>query len=292
MKILCSKISNLLQSLKTKSLQKRILTLSDGTVITKPKSYTLLYSIIILIIFLYFWNLIVSAFFQRFGFQFFISRIPNFFTILNLMISDINFSYFERVIDPLLVTIQISLLGTFIGTLLALPIAFLASQNLMKNSKIPIVIKFVLSIIRTFPTLVYALIFSFIFGFGTFIGLLATIIFTFGIITKMMYEVIETIDLGPFVAIESTGADKFTAFRTSIIPQVSGRFYSIILYNFEINLRASAILGFVGAGGIGLILNDQMSLKEYGNVSMIVLSLLFVVIIVENISRYVRCKLT
>lgn len=292
MKILCSKIIDFFNSLKTKSIQKRILVLSDGTLVTKPKSFKLVFSLIILFIFLYFWNLIVSSFFQRFGFQFFISRIPNFFTILNLMVSEINFSYFERVIDPLIITIQISLLGTFIGTVIALPVAFLASQNLMKNSKIPIVIKFLLSIIRTFPTLVYALIFSFIFGFGTFIGLLATVIFTFGIITKMMYEVIETVDLGPFVAIESTGADKFTSFRTSIVPQVSGRFYSIILYNFEINLRASAILGFVGAGGIGLILNDQMSLKEYGNVSMIVLALLFVVIIVENISRYVRGKLT
>ncbi len=292
MKTLCSKINDLIKSFQLNSIKKRTMTLADGTQITKPRSYTLITVLSLTIIFIYFWNLIVSAFFQRFGFQFFLSRVPNFFTILNAMVSEVNFSYLERVIDPLFVTIQISILGTFIGTVLALPIAFLASQNLMKNSKIPMFIKFVLSIIRTFPTLVYALIFSFIFGFGTFIGLLATIIFTFGIITKMMYEVIETIDLGPFIAIEATGANKFTAFRTSIIPQVSGRFYSIILYNFEINLRASAILGFVGAGGIGLILNDQMSLKNYGNVSMIVLSLLLVVVIVENISRYVRGKLS
>ncbi len=100
-----------------------------------------------------FWNLIVSSFFQRFGFQFFITRIPNFFTILNAMVSEVNFSYFERVIDPLFVTIQISILGTFIGTLIALPIAFLASQNLMKNSKFPMMIKFGLSVIRTFQRL-------------------------------------------------------------------------------------------------------------------------------------------
>ena len=292
MKTLCSKINNFFSNLRQKLVIRRTMTLADGTEITKPKSYTLLSSLILLFIFIYFWNLIVSSFFQRFGFQFFISRVPNFFTILDAMVSDVNFSYFERVIDPLFVTIQISILGTFIGTLIALPIAFLASQNLMKNSKFPMMIKFGLSVIRTFPTLVYALLFSFIFGYGTFIGLLATIIFTFGIISKMMYEVIETIDLGPFIAIEASGASKLVAFRTSIIPQVIGRFYSIILYNFEINLRASAILGFVGAGGIGLILNDQMSLKEYGNVSMIVLSLLVVVIIVENISRFIRGKLS
>jgi phosphonate transport system permease protein len=288
MKTLCSKINTLLNTW----FPKKQYQLSDGTLVTKPRNYTPLVIITIAIIFIFFWIQIVSEFFQTFGVYFFISKIPNFFTILEAMFVEVNFSYLPRVLDPMMVTIQISILGTALGTVLSLPIAFLASQNLMKNSFIPVIIKFILSIIRTFPTLVYALILSFIFGYGTFIGLLATIIFTFGIMSKMMYEVIETIDLGPFVAVETSGATKIQAFMVSIIPQVMGRFYSIILYNFEINLRASAVLGFVGAGGIGLILNDQMSTRNYGNVSVIVLALLIVVIIVESISRYVRGKLS
>lgn len=288
MKTLCSKI----KAFFSKTFPKKTYLLFDGTSIEKPRNYTPLIILSVVIVFIFFWIQIVSNFFNTFGVYFFISRIPNFFTILEAMFVDINFSYLPRVIDPMIVTIQISLLGTVLGTLVSLPIAFLASQNLVKNSYVPVFIKFILSIIRTFPTLVYALILSFIFGYGTFIGLLSTVIFTFGIMSKMMYEVIETIDLGPFIAVETSGATKIQAFMVSIIPQVIGRFYSIILYNFEINLRASAVLGFVGAGGIGLILNDQMSTRQYGNVSVIVLVLLLVVIIVESISRYVRGKLS
>lgn len=291
MKTLCSRIANLFKRLRDWNLKQRTSKMSDGTPITRPFSYKLIYSALILVVFVYFWNMIVTEFFSRFSLQFFMSRLPDFFSIIEEMVSDVNWSYFDRVVDPMIATIQISIAGTLLGALLAFPVAFLASQNIMGKSRIPAITKFVVAIIRTFPTLVYALILSFIFGFGTFIGTLATIIFTFSIITKMMYEVIETIDMGPFIAIETTGANKLLAFRTAILPQIAGRFYSITLYNFEINIRASAILGFVGAGGIGLILNDQMSLREYGNVSLIVLALLTVIIAVENLSRYLRRRL-
>ncbi|MCK5731928.1 MAG: phosphonate ABC transporter, permease protein PhnE, partial [Tenericutes bacterium] len=95
-----------------------------------------------------------------------------------------------------------------------------------------------------------------------------------------------------FIAIEAAGATKLQAFRAAVVPQIMGRFYSIVLYNFEINLRASAILGFVNAGGIGRIMNDQMALQKYGDVALMVLALLFVVIIVQNISQYLRKRLS
>jgi len=236
--------------------------------------------------------MIVTDFFHRFGFRLFISSIPNFFTIINKMILQFNWSYIDYVIAPLIDTIQISVIGTLVGSLLAFPVAILASQNIMGKSKIPSVIKFLLSIVRTFPTLVYALIFSYIFGFGTFIGVLATVVFTFSIVTKMMYEIIETIDMGAFIAIEATGATRLQAFRAAVVPQIIGRFYSVVLYNFEINLRASAILGFVNAGGIGIIMNDQMALMRYGNVAVIVLALIVVVIVVQNISEQLRRRLS
>jgi phosphonate transport system permease protein len=292
MKTLCSKISSVYKELILRNERYRTSVLTDGTSITRPYSFTIVIAAIVLLIFLFFWDMIVTDFFNRFGFRFFLSRIPNFFTIIEKMIVQFNWSYFSRVIDPLVDTIQISVIGTLIGSILAFPIAILASQNIMGKSHIPNVVKFLLSITRTFPTLVYALIFSYIFGFGTFIGVLATIVFTFSIVTKMMYEIIETIDMGAFIAIEATGATKIQAFRTAVVPQIIGRFYSVVLYNFEINLRASAILGFVNAGGIGIIMNDQMALMRYGNVAVIVLALLVVVIVVQNLSEQLRRRLS
>jgi phosphonate transport system permease protein len=106
--------------------------------------------------------------------------------------------------------------------------------------------------------------------------------------TKMLYEVIETIDLGAFTAIESTGADKARAFSAAVIPQIMPAFLSTSLYSFEINVRGSAILGFVGAGGIGMLLNDSMGLRDYGKVSLMLIVLLTTVILIESASRRIR----
>lgn len=293
MKTLCSKINNFFKSYKQKSEIKRTTHLHDGSFIVKPKSNNIFYASIVIAVFLYFWFNIIQNYFNRVGFNFFIRNVPNFFTILGDMIAEFNIDYASNVVTPMVETIQISLIGTFIGAILSVPVAILASRNIMgAKNPVPNIVKSFLAVIRTFPTLVYALIFSYIFDYGTFIGVLATILFTFGIITKMLFEVIEGLDMGAFIAIEATGATKLEAFRAAIVPQILGRFYSIVLYTFEINLRASAILGFVNAGGIGRVLNDQMQLNKFGNVSVIVLSLLVVVLVVENLSQYLRRRLT
>jgi len=293
MKTLCSKISNYFKQLQIKSEVRRTTELQDGSFITKPRSNAIFYSVVILGVFLYFWITIIQSYFNRVRFSFFLSRIPNFFTILESMVTSVNWSFAQYVVQPMVETIQISLLGTIVGAIFSIPFAVIASRNIMGyKNPLPNFVKSFLAVIRTFPTLVYALIFSYIFGYGTFIGVLATAIFTFAIITKMLFEVIEGLDMGAFIAIEATGATKIQAFSTAIVPQIKGRFYSIVLYTFEINLRASAILGFVNAGGIGRIMNDQMELNKFGNVSVVILSLLFVVLIVENLSQILRRRLT
>ncbi|TNF08876.1 MAG: phosphonate ABC transporter, permease protein PhnE [Bacillota bacterium] len=292
MKTLCSKISNFFKSISHVTEKRRTTVLSDGTSITKPISYVILYVGLILFVFFYFWNMIVTTFFERFGFNFFVNNLPNFFTLFQSMITDFDISYAPLVVGPMIETIQIAILGTLIGGILALPAALLASQNIMGKSVIPVVTKSILSIIRTFPTLLYAVVLALIFDYGSFVGVLATILFTFGIISKMLYEIIEAVDMNAFIAIEATGATKLQAFRAAVMPQILGRYYSIMLYTFEINLRASAILGFVNAGGIGRILNDQQALNRWGNVGVIILALLIVVLIVENLSQALRRKLT
>jgi len=270
------------------TLKTRTTRLADGTLSIRPVSLTWFYSLLVVVIVVYFFNLIVLNYFRQISFSFFVSRIPNFFTILAQMVIQLDVDYLSNTLNPLLDTLKMAYLGTLIGSLTALPIAFLASQNIVKNRYLSITMKLILSLFRTLPSILYALIFAFVFGYGTFVGTISLAIFTLAISSKILYENIETLDMGAFQAIESTGATKLQAFTVSILPQIYGNFVSTALYSFEINIRYSAILGFVGAGGIGILLNDAMSLRDYGKVSVMLLGLLFLVLITENVSRYVR----
>ena len=288
MKISCLKMKNWFNSL---TLRRRTILLKDGTKTIRPMQFDWFYGLLILFVVVFFYQYIVGAYFEAISYQFFLSRVPNFFTILQAMVSDINWSYVPNIIDPLLDTIKMAFLGTILGAFIALPVSFLASQNIIKNRFISITVKFLLSFVRTLPSILYALIFAFIFGYGTFVGTLSLTVFTFAITSKILYESIETLDMGAFTAIESTGATKLQAFIASILPQIYGNFISTSLYSFEINIRYSAILGFVGAGGIGILLNDAMSLRRYGNVSVLLLGLLALVLLTENVSRAIRKRL-
>ena len=200
--------------------------------------------------------------------------------------------FFSKVVGPLVDTIKMSILGTVIGCLLALPIAVLASTNICKSTAIVSVLRFILALIRTLPTLVIALVCALVFGLGTFAGTLAISIFTFGIVAKMLYESIETIDMGPFEAMEALGANKFQAFWSACVPQILPVYLSHSLYCFEMNVRASAILGYVGAGGLGITINERIGWRDYNGLGMVLLSLFVVVIAIEFFSEYLRKKLS
>ena len=200
--------------------------------------------------------------------------------------------FFSKVVGPLVDTIKMSILGTVIGCLLALPIAVLASTNICKSPAIVSVLRFILALIRTLPTLVIALVCALVFGLGTFAGTLAIAIFTFGIVAKMLYESIETIDMGPFEAMEALGANKFQAFWSACVPQILPVYLSHSLYCFEMNVRASAILGYVGAGGLGITINERIGWRDYNGLGMVLLSLFVVVVAIEFFSEYLRKKLS
>ena len=200
--------------------------------------------------------------------------------------------FFNKVIGPLVDTVKMSILGTVIGCLLALPVAVLASTNICKSAAIVSVLRFILALIRTLPTLVIALVCALVFGLGTFAGTLAIAIFTFGIVAKMLYESIETIDMGPFEAMEAMGANKFQAFWSACVPQILPVYLSHSLYCFEMNVRASAILGYVGAGGLGITINERIGWRDYNGLGMVLLSLFVVVVAIEFFSEYLRKKLS
>ena len=164
MKTLCSKISNYIKTLVERNHNFRTTTLKDGSIITRPFSYSIMTLALTFAVIFFFWNMIVTRFFSEFGARNFFQNIPNFFTIIKSMVVDVNWSYFSNILGPMADTIRIAVIGTAVGSLIAVPVAILASQNIMGKSRIPGVVKFFLSIIRTFPLLVYALILSYIFG--------------------------------------------------------------------------------------------------------------------------------
>ena len=214
--------------------------------------------------------------------------------LLDLMVKLFHpkWSFFNKVTRPLVDTIKMSILGTVIGCGLSLPIAVLSSTNIDKSRPVVSVLRFILALIRTLPTLVIALVCALIFGLGTFAGTLAIAIFTFGIVSKMLYESIETIDMGPFEAMEAMGANKFQAFWSACMPQILPVYLSHSLYCFEMNVRASAILGYVGAGGLGITINERIGWRDYEGLGMVLLTLFVVVVVIEFTSEYLRGKLS
>ncbi len=203
-----------------------------------------------------------------------------------------DWKFFPKVVGPLFDTIKMSILGTVIGCALALPAAILASSNINKNNIVVSALRFVLGLIRTLPTLIIALVAALIFSLGTFSGTVAIAIFTFGVVTKMLYESIETIDMGPFEAMEALGANKFQAFWSACVPQILPVYLSHSLYCFEMNVRASAILGYVGAGGLGITINERIGWRDYNGLGMVLLTLFVVVVFIDFFSEYLRRKLS
>ena len=220
--------------------------------------------------------------------------VRRFAKMLDLMkkIFQPDWSFFPKVVSPLLDTIKMSILGTVIGCAVALPVAILASSNINRSAIIVSIFRFLLALIRTLPTLVIALVCALIFSLGTFSGTVAIAIFTFGVVSKMLYESIETIDMGPFEAMEALGANKFQAFWSACVPQILPVYLSHCLYCFEMNIRASAILGYVGAGGLGITINERIGWRDYEGLGMVLLSLFVVVAFIEFFSEYLRKKLS
>ncbi len=261
------------------------ITLPNGSTVMRPRSRMPLIVAVIAAV------LYASILLTGFDLGIIIRRGNQFFVILKQIFQP-DFSYFDKVVQPLLDTIKMSILGSVLGATLALPFSVVASTNINRTGWVVAVLRFLLNIIRTLPTLVIAKFAALIFGLGTFAGTVAITVFTFGVVSKMMYEAIETIDMGAFEAMESAGANKFQAFWTACFPQILPTYLSYCLYSLEMNIRAAAILGYVGAGGLGLLINERIGWRDYHGLGMVLLALFVVVFIIEKTSQYLRKKLS
>ena len=134
-------------------------------------------------------------------------------------------------------------------------------------------------------------IFVAVVGIGPVAGIFALAVFTFGVVVKLFYEAIETIDEGPLEALQAAGANKTQLIVFAVIPQVFNYFVSYFLYTFEINVRASTVLGYLGAGGIGVYLQRSLDQFAYGQTAIIILGILVVVLIIDGVSNTLRERL-
>jgi phosphonate transport system permease protein len=188
-------------------------------------------------------------------------------------------------------TLVIAYLGTILGATGAFFLCFLAAANLGQGRLIVALSRRMLEICRTVPELVFALTFVVAFGLGPVPGVLALAIHTFGALGKQFAEVVENIDMKPFEGVRSAGATWWEAVRYAAMPQVLSNFASYGLLRFEINVRGAAIMGFVGAGGIGQELLIVIRRFNYSDVSAILLMIIGTVMIIDLVTERIRMAL-
>ena len=199
---------------------------------------------------------------------------------------------FDVVIDKLIETIHIATLGTAVTVLLAFPVAILAARNTTINTLTWAVGRFILVASRSINTVVWALVFVAIFGPGPVAGVWAIAARSIGFVGKLTAEAIEEIDEGTVEAIEATGASRLQVLWIGIIPQVLPVIWGTIVYRWDINIRESTVLGFVGAGGIGILLNSAINLFQWQAVSVMLIAIFAVVVVSEFVSATVRQRIT
>ena len=216
---------------------------------------------------------------------------PERYHILYKMFITTNWSYFDNILGSLLETIKMAITGTFIGAIFAFPGAVLAANNFLQIGWLNKMSRIGLNIIRTIPTLVLASLLVIVFSIGAFSGIMALAVFTFGLISKMTYESIESIDNGQIEALVSVGASKWEILRFAIVPQILPQFMSYTLYAFEVNVRAAAVLGYVGAGGIGQKFYLSLAFFKYDNIGLIFYVFFGTVLIIDTISSRIRRSL-
>lgn len=272
-------------SLYDRLFKPRRYTLSNGTVVEEKRSRAWLVLLIILLLGF------VSVRITGFNFAVLVKKGDKFFDILRAMFPP-NTGYLSKIWSPLWDTIKMSFLGSFIGAVLAVPFAIAAASNIVTSRAVVSVVRLFLSLVRTLPTLVCALIATYVFGLGTMAGTTAIAVFTFAYVGKQLFEVIETVDMGPFEAMEALGATRMQAFTTAVFPQVLPTYLSVSLFCLEGNVRYASILGYVGAGGLGLIMNEKIGWREYDSLGMILIVLFAAVLVIEAISHALRRRLT
>ena len=200
-------------------------------------------------------------------------------------------NYLPRLREPLLQTVQIAILGTAAGAFLCVPLVVLASRNLAPHRAVYAAARGFMNLLRTIPELLYAAILVAAVGVGPLPGVLALTVFSAAVLAKLTSESVEAVDEGPLEALQAAGATNLQVLRHAVVPQVAPLFWSHCLYVFEVNIRASTVLGLVGAGGIGQQLRLMLSLFQYENAFIIILVTFVLVSAIDFAAGLIRERL-
>ena len=200
-------------------------------------------------------------------------------------------TYWLKMLEPILATVQMAFLGTLLAVALSFPFALLAARNTSPHPVVYQVSRMILNVIRAIPSLVWAIIFVAAMGFGPFAGVIALGVGQVGVLGKLYSEAIEAINPRQVEAVSATGAGVLQVFSFAVLPQALPLMISYTLLNFESNVRSATILGIVGAGGIGFELQASFSQFQFKQVMTILIEIVLLVTLIDQLSAFVRRRL-
>lgn len=202
-----------------------------------------------------------------------------------------NWEDFSQILKGLGETLSIAFLGTLLGAIVAFPLSFLGAKNINRLNFLRQSVRRGYDVIRAFETLILALIFIRAFGLGPLPGILAIAVSEIGTFAKLFSEAIENTSNKPIEGVKASGGSRLQQIRLGIVPQVNPVILSILLYNFESNVRSGTILGIVGAGGIGFLLSDRISAYKWDEAWSIIFLIIAMVYVIDFLSAIIRKRL-
>jgi len=198
-----------------------------------------------------------------------------------------NFAVVSQVSWAMVETIQMSLVGTLLGFIIALPLGILGARNIFSTITVSVV-RLILGIVRTIPALLWAVVFVVALGLGPLPGTIALAVYTLGYLGKLYYEALEGVDPEVVEAVKGVGSSKIQLIRHAIIPESANQILSQLLFMFEYNVRSSSILGFVGAGGVGFFMLGYLQTFQYRELMAAIILTLVVVLSIDLASSTIR----
>jgi phosphonate transport system permease protein len=208
-----------------------------------------------------------------------------------VLLTQPDYWFFPKTLPALAQTLQMAVIATAIGAAVGLPLSFLASRVTDPSAPLVAITRSVMNVVRAVPDLLYASILVTIVGVGALSGTIALVLFNVGIVVKLVSEAIDAVDRGPLEAALATGATWVRADRAAVFPQVLPVFASQTLYVLELNVRASTVIGLVGGGGLGILIDQVRTFYRYHQLSLIILEILVAVLLLEAASSWLRRRL-
>jgi phosphonate transport system permease protein len=208
-----------------------------------------------------------------------------------VLLTQPDYTFFPDTLPALAQTLQMAVIATAVGAAVGLPLSFLASRTTDPAAPLVAVVRSVMNVVRAVPDLLYASILVTIVGVGALSGTIALVLFNLGIVVKLVSEAIDAVDRGPLEAALATGATWPQADRAAVLPQVLPAYASQTLYVLELNVRASTVIGLVGGGGLGILIDQVRTFYRYHELSLVILEILVVVVVLELASSWLRRRL-